>query len=182
MRRRKPRSGVLRREVMGRWGLGPDAERSEGFGGGRASAPRAVGSRLWPCTALALLATGALGDTQSESPEAAVARYDYLLHCAGCHIADGRGAPPEVPPLRSMARLAAMPNGRDYLARVPEVAQAPLPNARLANLLNWAVQEFSRDTSAAGFRPLSAKEVGDARARILKDPLRARAEILKAAR
>ena len=81
-----------------------------------------------------------------------------------------------------MARLAAMPDGRDYLVRVPEVAQAPLRNARLANLLNWALQEFSRDKSPAGFRPLSAKEVGDARRRILKDPLRTRAEILEAAR
>jgi len=141
-----------------------------------------MGSRLWACTAFALLATGALGETESESRDAAVARYDYLLHCAGCHLADGSGAPPEVPPLRSMARLAAMPDGRDYLVRVPEVAQAPLPNARLANLLNWALQEFSRGKSPAGFRPLSAKEVGDARRRILKDPLRARAEILKAAR
>ena len=29
------RSAVLRRMVLGRWGLGPDGERSEAFGGAR---------------------------------------------------------------------------------------------------------------------------------------------------
>ena len=137
------------------------------------------------CALLSLLALAATGETERPaklpSPDA-VARYDYLLHCAGCHLTDGSGSPPEVPPLRSMARLAAIPAGRDYLARVPEVAQAPLPDARLANLLNWAIQEFSRDHLPAGFRPLTAAEVGKARAQILKDPLRTRAEILKTMR
>ena len=142
--------------------------------------------RLWPCALLGLLALAATGGTEPPaklpSPDDAVARYDYLLHCAGCHLTDGSGSPPEVPSLRSMARLAAIPAGRDYLARVPEVAQAPLPDARLARLLNWAIQEFSRDQLPAGFRRLSAAEVGKARDRILKDPLRTRAEILKTMR
>ena len=141
-------------------------------------------TRLTLCAAVALLAAGVLGESESRSspPDDAVARYDYLLHCAGCHLNDGSGSPPEVPPLRSMARLAAIPAGRDYLARVPEVAQAPLSDARLASLLNWAIQEFSRDQLPAGFRSLSAAEVGKARYQILKDPLRARAEILKTMR
>ena len=141
--------------------------------------------RLWPCAALVLLAAAATGKAErleKAAYEDAVARYDYLLHCAGCHLSDGSGAPPEVPPLRSMARLAAIPGGREYLARVPEVAQAPLPDARLAGLLNWTIYEFSRDGVAPDFQPLDASEVAEARRRILKDPLRARREILKAAR
>ena len=145
-----------------------------------------IGNRLWPGVPLALLALAVAGETEPPAKVSgygdAVARYDYLLHCAGCHLGDGSGAPPEVPPLRSMARLAAIPAGREYLVRVPEVAQAPLEDARLAGLLNWAIHEFSRDEVPSDFRPLNPSEVGEARRRILKDPLRARREILKAAR
>ena len=144
----------------------------------------ALASRLLGCAALALLASAASGEAKppTPSPDDAVARYDYLLHCAGCHLRDGSGSPPEVPPLRAMARLAATPAGREYIARVPEVAQAPLRDARLAGLLNWAIREFSPNGVAGDFRPLGAVEVGEARSRILKDPLRARRDVVEAMR
>ncbi|HXZ85471.1 MAG TPA: hypothetical protein VEI82_08275, partial [Myxococcota bacterium] len=63
---------------------------------------------------------------------------DYALHCQGCHLADGRATPGSVPALMgTVARLARVPGGRDYMARVPGVAQAPLGDAELAALLNW---------------------------------------------
>ena len=58
---------------------------------------------------------------------------DYTLNCEGCHRADGTGTPGSVPALRdSVARFLAAPGGREYLARVPGVAQAPLEDAALA--------------------------------------------------
>ncbi len=140
-------------------------------------APRPAYRRLGM---LALLCGGlATVGAPRQAEDAAAARIDYLLHCSGCHRPDGAGAPPEVPSLLGpIGRIVATPEGRAYTARVPEVAQAPLGDDRLARLLNWVLWEFSADTLPAGFRPLDAREVGAARKDVLADPLRARAAIV----
>jgi hypothetical protein len=93
---------------------------------------------------------------------------DYTLECAGCHRADGAGTPGSVPALRdSVARFLAVPGGRDYLARVPGVAQAPLDDAALAAVLNWMLDHFDHAHVPAGFVPYTAEEVGRRR----KQPL-----------
>jgi mono/diheme cytochrome c family protein len=93
---------------------------------------------------------------------------DYTLECAGCHRADGSGTPGSVPPLRdSVARFLAVSGGRDYLARVPGVAQAPLDDAALSAVLNWMFDRFDRAHVPAGFAPYTAEEVG----RLRKQPL-----------
>ncbi len=93
---------------------------------------------------------------------------DYTLECEGCHRADGSGTPGSVPALRdSVARLLAIPGGREYLVRVPGVAQAPLDDAALAAVLNWMLDRFDRAHVPAGFAPYGAEEVG----RLRKQPL-----------
>lgn len=125
------------------------------------------------CGAIVLGGVPAHGDR-----DAAAARIDYLLHCSGCHRPDGAGAPPEVPSLRGpVGLIVATPEGREYVARVPEAAQAPLEDHELARVLNWMLAEFSADTLPDGFRPLDAEEVGAARGRVLADPLRERARL-----
>ena len=130
-----------------------------------------------------MFAGAAIAATAAEPPlsesSRAAARYDYLLHCSGCHRADGAGAPPEVPSLRGpVGELAATPAGRAYIAQVPEVAQAPLDDAALARLLNWVLFEFNADTLPTDFRLLDGAEVATLRVDVLADPLRRRAEIL----
>ena len=125
----------------------------------------------------------AAGDEQADDGLSdgarAAARFDYLLHCSGCHLPDGSGAPPEVPSLRGpMGALVATPEGRDYIARVPEVAQAPLADDALARVLNWVLLEFNGQTLPRGFRLMDAAEVGAARVKVLPDPLRAREAIV----
>jgi hypothetical protein len=93
---------------------------------------------------------------------------DYALECQGCHRADGSGTPGSVPALRdSVARFLAVPGGRDYLVRVPGVAQAPLDDAALAAVLNWMLDYFDRAHVPADFVPYTAEEVG----RLRKQPL-----------
>lgn len=105
-------------------------------------------------------------------------RSDYLLHCAGCHRPDGTGLPPDVPSLAGpLGPLVAAPGGRDYLARVPGAAQAPLSDEALAAVLNWVILEFNADSVPPDFVPLSGKEVGASRRQVLADPLRARYEL-----
>lgn len=104
-------------------------------------------------------------------------RIDYLLHCGGCHLADGSGAPPEVPTLKNeLGRLLSIDAGRDYLARVPGASQAPISDEALTQVLNWVLVEFNQETLPQGFKPLSTREVKRSRARVLADPLKFRAK------
>ena len=105
----------------------------------------------------------------------------YTLECAGCHRADGGGTPGSVPQLRdSVARFLAVPGGREYLSRVPGVAQAPLDDAELAAVLNWIVERFDRAHVPAGFVPYTAEEVGKLRRQPLVDVEAARTRLVEA--
>jgi len=93
---------------------------------------------------------------------------DYVLNCQGCHRADGAGTPGSVPPLKdTVARFLGVTGGREYLARVPGVAQAPLDDAALAAVLNWMLDHFDHAHVPPGFTPYAADEVG----RLRRDPL-----------
>ena len=106
----------------------------------------------------------------AEASDDAQAR--YLLHCRGCHLADGTGVAPDVPTLvDEIGRLVATPAGREYVVRVPGVSQAALNDAELAVVLNWILETFNADTLPADFRSYSADDIADARKKVLADPL-----------
>lgn len=140
-----------------------------------------ISVRLWVVLLGALVVLG-LQIEAAFARDAAVPpnepRIDYLLHCGGCHGMAGDGAPPVVPSLHvESGLLASVPAGRDYLIRVPGSAQSGLDDAALARVLNWMLESFSAGTLPENFKPFGAREVGRARADILADPLRTRAEI-----
>jgi len=127
--------------------------------------------RSMPPTLVAALLTAtvavapAVGAAEPQSDrEIARIEHDYLLSCAGCHRFDGSGSG-RVPSLFETGRLVRTKSGREYIARVPGAAQAPLDDRRLASLLNWIVEEFGGVDDAA---PYDAEEV----ARLRVDPLR----------
>lgn len=71
-------------------------------------------------------------------------RSDYLLHCAGCHLEDGRGSPPAIPDMReTLGFLSTFAEGRSYLVRVPGASQAPISDAALAEVVNWMLKNYS---------------------------------------
>lgn len=114
------------------------------------------------------------GTARAEEPEVA-----YWLQCAGCHRFDGQGLPPEIPSLVDIpGRLEALPGGREYLVRLPGVAQAALDDEHLAAVLNYVLTTFSAETLSDGFRPFDAAEVGRFRTHVLANPLERRAQIL----
>jgi mono/diheme cytochrome c family protein len=124
-------------------------------------------ARLW---FFVLLAIGVAATESRADPRA-----DYLLHCGGCHLADGRGAPPEVPTLiATLGPIVSSQEGRDYIVRVPGATQTPLSDERLAEVMNWVLTGFNADTLTPDFRPLTGSEVGAARRRVLVDPVRFR--------
>lgn len=99
---------------------------------------------------------------------------DYTLHCSGCHGRDAAGTPGVAPTLHGLAPVLQATGGRDYLARVPGVAQAPLSDARLARLLNWVLAEFSGSAPVPAY---SAGEVGRLRRTPIRDAPAARAAL-----
>lgn len=105
-------------------------------------------------------------------------RTDYLLYCRGCHLANGEGVAPVVPSLHDLGELLATARGREYLVRVPGVAQTDMNDVRLTAVLNWVMYEFNGDALPAGFEPYTVEEVTAARGKVLADPLKARAAIL----
>ena len=123
--------------------------------------------------ALAGLATA--GAAADESP-----RVLYMLHCQGCHLADGSGKPGEVPALAgSLGRFLEVEGGRAYLVQVPGSAHAPLSDAELAAVLNWMVEAFGPEADARALRRYDAAEVARYRATPLVDVAGARAELVR---
>ena len=117
--------------------------------------------------ALALAVTIAAAGSAAGPPPAE----QYLLHCSGCHGPEGHGTPGTVPSLLELAPVFDAAGGREYLARVPGAAQAPVSDEDLAALLNWVLVELSGATLRDPYR---ADEVGRLRAKPLRDPARAR--------
>ena len=77
---------------------------------------------------------------------------NFQLNCMGCHLADGSGEAGRVPSLRrSLVLFSATPEGRQYVIRVPGVAQSPLSDAQTAALLNWMARNLSDVALPPGF-------------------------------
>jgi cytochrome c553 len=86
----------------------------------------------------AALLGGALAGPGSASPA-----QDYMLYCQGCHGAEARGVPGKIPALAgSLALFMRLPEGRDYVLRVPGAANSALTDAQLTAVLNWLAERF----------------------------------------
>lgn len=118
----------------------------------------------------AAAADAAAAGAASERLRQAV-RADYVLQCAGCHRVDGRGSGRHgIPDFRnSVGSFVHLPQGREYLVRVPGAAQSQLSNAELAAVLNWIVAEFSPAQLPQNFPPYTEQEVAQVRPRRYED-------------
>ena len=114
--------------------------------------------------ATAWLVVLASGTASAEIP----VREAFQLHCSGCHGPEGRGNGGFIPDLHELAPLLAVEGGREYLVRVPGVAQAPVESAALAQLLNFVLVEMS---GVEGLEAFDAAEVDRLRKRPFLDPI-----------
>lgn len=106
-------------------------------------------------------------------------RLDYALKCKGCHGLWGQGTPGHVPRLDGFVGLFThLPEGRDYLMRVPGVARSVLDDTRLTAVLNWVLESYGGRQVAQGFAPFTVAEVAAARVRPLEDRKRLRDRML----
>jgi cytochrome c553 len=106
----------------------------------------------------------------------------WVLNCQGCHGPDAAGRPNATPNMAGeVAQFLGTPEGRAYLGRVPGVADAPLSDAALAELMNWMLVRFDPDNMPADFRPYTAQEIKKLRSQPLRtDASRTRAALLGA--
>ncbi len=106
---------------------------------------------------------------------------DYMLNCQGCHLDDGRGYPQRgVPKLNGyLGNFLKVPGGREFLVQVPGSAQSELSDQRLATLLNWMLQQFSRAQLPADFKPYSTTEVARLRLHPLVNVAGLRADLVR---
>ena len=142
---------------------------------------RRVAQRL-AGTALAVAVTLAPAAGASERPESGSVAQNFLLFCAGCHGRDGAGVPGRVPPLRdSLSRLLGVEGGREFLLRVPGVANSALSDAALAAVMNWCVRQFAGEQVAARQPAYTAAELAAARRAPLLAMRRTRRELLERA-
>lgn len=128
--------------------------------------------------ATALIACGVGGMVHADGGGAE--RTLYVLHCAGCHAADGSGHPEAgVPDMRgALGHFLALPEGRAFLVQVPGVNNAGLSDAQIAQLTNWSITAFSAATAPPAWPRYTAGEVAQARARKPADIAAARSAIV----
>jgi len=107
-------------------------------------------------------------------------RVNYELQCMGCHLADGTGESGRVPSVRStLVPFSMIPEGREFVLRVPGVAQSALTDADIAAVLNWMARTLSDAPLPAGFRDYDAGEVRALRGRPLAQVSKARQNLLE---
>jgi hypothetical protein len=119
--------------------------------------------------------SGAAGVARGYEP-----KVNFELHCMGCHLADGSGEPGRVPSIRrSLALFSTTREGRDYVIRVPGVAQSPLSNDDTAELLNWMIENLSDLGVPPRFVRYSAAEIQRSREHPLAQVEAARARLIE---
>jgi hypothetical protein len=131
---------------------------------------------------LAVIAGIALFCTAADAAWAYQPVVNYQINCMGCHLGDGSGQAGRVPSIRrSLVLFSASREGRDYIVRVPGVAQSPLSDGDTAALLNWMARNLSDLKVPPGFADYSEAEVQSLRHRPLARVSDVRARLLKAA-
>ena len=96
------------------------------------------------------------------------AHMNWMLQCQGCHQPDATGSANGAPNMAGeVARFLGVEGGREYLMRVPGVANAGLSNDQLAELLNWVLATYDATHLPNDFVPYTAEEIGVARKNVL---------------
>ncbi|HEY6394569.1 MAG TPA: cytochrome c [Candidatus Binataceae bacterium] len=84
----------------------------------------------------------------------------YTLNCWGCHLPHAEGIPGSVPRVaHSMGYFLYLPPGRAYLVQVPGVANSPLNDQQIADVLNWMLETFNKDELPKDFQPYTVEEI-----------------------
>jgi len=133
--------------------------------------------------AVLTLALCASARAQDRGYDAASAREQWMLNCMGCHTSDAHGIPGKVPALtHELGHFVRLPEGREFVMRVPGASNSSLTDAELANVLNWLIETKNADTRPANFRPYTEQEIAARRRPALADVAKHRAALVESLR
>jgi len=98
--------------------------------------------------------------TSLEQTESAKAREDWMINCQGCHGAKAEGLADKVPNMNgNVAKFLRVDGGREFLIQVPGVANSPLDDKSLTDVVNWMLSKFDAENLGSDFSPYSEQEV-----------------------
>lgn len=101
------------------------------------------------------------------------AGFQWAMNCQGCHGPNGEGHPDrDVPTMVDVAAFQKIPDGREFLVRVPGVSRSPLNDEDLTYLLNWMVRTMGSSSQIDKRLEFSQEEVATLRQRPLVDELK----------
>jgi hypothetical protein len=104
------------------------------------------------------------------TPEVLSPRANYLLSCGGCHGLNGVSNSRLVPDLKDqVGYFLNMPEGRDYVVRLPNVAFSMTTDEALTGLLNYVVFTLGGANVPKGAKPYTVSEVSQLRRRPLTE-------------
>ncbi|TDF80856.1 cytochrome C [Pseudomonas sp. H9] len=96
---------------------------------------------------------------------------NYQLQCAGCHLGDGSGSKAnDVPRMKDfVGNFLKVDGGREFLVRVPGMAQSALNDDQLAMLINWLMRKdgIAGNSTPEHFQPYTGEEVAAVRRQAL---------------
>jgi mono/diheme cytochrome c family protein len=129
---------------------------------------------------------GRMVPARADAPSVAAAssaRSQYMLSCAGCHGFDGAGSKRSaVPDMRRLGLFLRVPGGREFIVKVPGVMGSGLSDEQVAEVTNWVLSGMARASVPAATPPYTAEEIRRARAGTPVDVMKARSELVAAAR
>jgi hypothetical protein len=118
----------------------------------------------------ALVLAGLPAVLYAEMPQVQTARANYLLSCGGCHGLNGVSNSTLVPDLKDQVGFFLnLPEGRDYVARLPNVAFSMTTDEALTGLLNYVVFTLGGDSVPRGAKPYTVREVSQLRRKPLTE-------------
>ena len=83
-----------------------------------------------------------------------------MLNCQGCHGAEGKISAINTPVLYgNVATFLSVEGGREYLASVPGVVNAPINDAEKADLMTWMINILDPMHKPANFKPFTEEEM-----------------------
>jgi mono/diheme cytochrome c family protein len=132
----------------------------------RRRATTAFGGRLLgaACGIAVLTLVGLSPVVPAEVSQMDTGRTNYLLNCAGCHGLDGVSNSSLVPDLKGQVGFFLnLPEGRNYVAQLPNVAFSKTTDEALAGLLNYVVFSLGGDSAPRGGKPYTVREVSQLR-------------------
>lgn len=119
------------------------------------------------------------GEVDGLEINSARAKFHYQMMCEGCHTANG-DANNSVPRLQGfVGHFLNTQEGREFIVRVPGVANAALSDELLAELINWMFVEFAADSLPDTWTRYSSAELNTLRKQPLFETERRRAKVLQ---